>query len=36
MAAVVPQEPVMFAGALRKNLDPAGAKRADELMAALE
>ena len=36
MAAVVPQEPVMFAGALRKNLDPAGAKRTDELMAALE
>ncbi len=35
MAAVVPQEPVMFAGSLRKNLDPAHERGAEALIAAL-
>ena len=35
MAAVVPQDPVMFAGSLRENLDPADAHSSADIVAAL-
>ena len=33
---VIPQEPVLFAGSLRENLDPYGASTDEELMSTLE
>ena len=34
--AIIPQEPVMFSGTLRSNLDPFGLRSDSELVAALE
>jgi ABC-type multidrug transport system fused ATPase/permease subunit len=34
--AIIPQEPVMFSGTLRSNLDPFGLRSDSELIAALE
>ena len=33
---VIPQEPVLFAGSLRENLDPYGASTNEQLMSTLE